>query len=134
MRSRRRVSLPDVTVEALRARRAKQAQDLLRSAPGQPVTDLVLTAPHGGPWWPSLFDRTWRRFKKANGIPCRFHDLRHTHATLMLRAGVNVKVISERLGHASIGITLDTYSHVMPGMQEEAAAKIDAGLRAALAG
>jgi integrase len=51
----------------------------------------------------------------------------------LLRAGVNAKVVSERLGHASIGITLDTCSHVMPGMQEEAAEKIDAGLRAALA-
>jgi integrase len=62
------------------------------------------------------------------------HDLRHTHATQLLKAGVNVKAISERLGHASIGITLDTYSHVMPGMQEEAAERIDAGLRKALAG
>jgi len=64
----------------------------------------------------------------------RFHDLRHTHATQLLQAGVHPKVVQERLGHASIGITLDTYSHVMPGMQEEAAKKIDAGLRAALAG
>ena len=56
------------------------------------------------------------------------------HATQLLRAGVHPKVVSERLGHASIGITLDTYSHVMPGMQEEAAKKIDAGLSAALAG
>jgi len=67
-------------------------------------------------------------------LSCRIHDLRHTHATMLLRQGVHPKVVSERLGHASIGITLDTYSHVMPGMQEEAAEKIDAGLRAALAG
>jgi integrase len=67
-------------------------------------------------------------------LDIRFHDLRHTHATQLLKAGVHPKVVSERLGHASIGITLDTYSHVMPGMQEEAAEKIDAGLRAALAG
>jgi len=64
----------------------------------------------------------------------RFHDLRHTHATQPLKAGVHPKIVCERLGHASIGITLDTCSHVMPGMQEEAAEKIDAGLRAALAG
>jgi integrase len=63
----------------------------------------------------------------------RLRDLRHTHATQLLKAGVNPKVVSERLGHASIGITLDTYSHVIPGMQEEAAKKIDAGLRGALA-
>jgi integrase len=61
-------------------------------------------------------------------------DLRHPHATQLLKAGVQPKVVPERLGHASIGIALDTYSHVMPGMQEEAAEKIDAGLRAALAG
>lgn len=67
-------------------------------------------------------------------IECRFHDLRHTHATQLLKAGAHPKVVSERLSHASIGITLDTYSHVMPGMQEEAAEKIDAGLRKALAG
>jgi hypothetical protein len=79
-------------------------------------------------------DRVWRRFKMKQGVACRFHDLRHTHATQLLKAGVQPKVVSERLGHASIGITLDTYSHVMPGMQEEAAEKIDAGPRAALAG
>ena len=56
------------------------------------------------------------------------HDLRHTHATLMLKAGVHPKVVSERLGHANIGITLDIYSHVMPGMQEAAAEKFDRAL------
>ena len=93
----------------------------------------MLAAPHGGPWWPSNFDRIWWRFKEKQGIACRFDDLRHTHATQLLRAGAHPKVVSERLGHASIGITLDAYSHVMPGMQEEAVEKIDAGLRATLA-
>jgi integrase len=74
-----------------------------------------------------------RLAKAKQSIAVRFHDLRHTHATQLLQAGVHPKVVQERLGHASIGITLDTYSHVMPGMQEEAAKKIDAGLRAALA-
>ncbi|HEX7611385.1 MAG TPA: tyrosine-type recombinase/integrase [Candidatus Limnocylindrales bacterium] len=72
--------------------------------------------------------------RRATLPEIRLHDFRHTHATSALRAGVHPKVVSERLGHASIGITLDVYSHVMPGMQEEAAEKIDAGLRAALAG
>ena len=57
----------------------------------------------------------------------RLHDLRHTHATLALRAGVHPKVVSERLGHATVAITLDIYSHAIPAMQEEAAARI-AGL------
>ena len=67
-------------------------------------------------------------------VECRSHDLRHTHATQLLKAGVPPKLVSEHLGHVSIGITLDTYSHVMPGMQEEDAEKIDAGLGKALAG
>ena len=133
-KSRRRITLPGVVVEALRVHRAEQAKKTLAREPGYVESDLVLAAPGGGPWWPSNFDRVWRRFKTRQKLEIRFHDLRHTHATQLLKAGVHPKVVSERLGHASIGITLDTYSHVMPGMQEEAAEKIDAGLRAALAG
>lgn len=55
----------------------------------------------------------------------RFHDLRHTHATLMLKQGIHPKIVSERLGHASVAITLDTYSHVLPGLQEAAAERFD---------
>jgi integrase len=58
----------------------------------------------------------------------RFHDLRHTHASLLLVRGVHPKVVSERLGHASIAITLDTYSHVLPTLQDEAARDLDAWL------
>ena len=133
-KSRRRITLPDIVAEELRVHHARQAEKRSPGSPGYTPNDLVLAAPDGGPWWPSNFDRMWRRFKKKQGIEVRFHDLRHTHATQLLKAGVHPKVVSERLGHASIGITLDTYSHVMPGMQEEAAEKIDAGLREALAG
>ena len=66
------------------------------------------------------------------GLKVRFHDLRHTHASQLLRAGISPKVVSERLGHSTIGITLDVYSHVLPGMQEEAAAKVKAPLRKAM--
>ena len=58
----------------------------------------------------------------------RFHDLRHTHATMLMKQGVNPKVVQERLGHSSISVTLDVYSHVVPGMQELAALAIDAAL------
>jgi integrase len=59
------------------------------------------------------------------GVPCiRFHDLRHSAATILLSMGVNVKVVQEMLGHSRISMTLDTYSHVLPGMQEEAVEKI----------
>ena len=78
--------------------------------------------------WPSAgrkwFPISWRRLDCR--LPrLRFHDLRHTHATVLLGAGVNVKVVSERLGHASVAFTLDTYAHVMPGMQESAAEELD---------
>ncbi len=62
----------------------------------------------------------------------RFHDLRHSHATHLLRAGVHPKVVSERLGHSSVGITLDTYSHVLPGMQQDAVRLVDAALAEAI--
>ncbi len=63
--------------------------------------------------------------KMADVPEIRFQDLRHTHATLLLSNGVHVKVISERLGHSNIKVTLDTYSHVLPSMQEEVARKLD---------
>ncbi len=67
------------------------------------------------------------------GLPrITFHTLRHSHATQMLANGTHMKVASERLGHSSIGITMDLYSHVLPGMQEEAAERVDNALRAAL--
>ncbi len=66
-----------------------------------------------------------KSLRKA-GLPhIRFHDLRRTHATLLLKAGIHPKIVSERLGHANIGITLDTYSHVLPGLQKAAAERFD---------
>ena len=62
----------------------------------------------------------------------RFHDLRHSHATHLLASGVHPKIAQERLGHATVAVTLDLYSHVLPGMQEEAAARVDDALREAL--
>ena len=70
---------------------------------------------------------------RRHGLPqIRFHDLRHSHATHLLAAGVHPKIAQERLGHSTVGITLDTYSHVLPGMQEDAVAKVDAAIQAAL--
>ena len=74
-----------------------------------------------------------RSRRHARALLCRVEDRHHAHATQLLTVDVHPKVVSERLGHASIGITLDTYSHVMPGLKEEAAEKIDAGPRKALA-
>jgi integrase len=74
----------------------------------------------------NLLHRSYKRLLERAGLPrIRFHDLRHTYATLALRNGVPVKVVSETLGHASITLTLDTYSHVLPDMQEDAAARME---------
>ena len=75
-----------------------------------------------------------RIVRKAKVRPISFHALRHTHATDLLRAGVHPKIVSERLGHASIAITMDIYSHAIPGLQEDAAQRIDAALRDAIRG
>ena len=71
--------------------------------------------------------------RRSEKLPrLRFHDLRHTHATQLLKQGVHPKIVSERLGHTKIAITLDLYSHVMPGMQEDAALQLDAVLQGAI--
>jgi integrase len=94
---------------------------------------LVCPAEHGGPWPPDTFGSVFYEFRRRAGFPgLRFHDLRHTHATQLLSLGVHPKIVSERLGHSTVGITLDVYSHVLPGMQEEAAGKIDRLHREAL--
>ena len=66
--------------------------------------------------------------RKAGLQGVRFHDLRHTHATLMLQQGIHPKIVQERLGHSTIAITIDTYSHVLPGLQEAAAMRFEEGL------
>lgn len=74
--------------------------------------------------------RHWKPLLRRAGLPdIRFHDLRHTCATLLLTQGVHPKVVSEMLGHANISITLDTYSHVIPGLGEAAASAMEDALR-----
>ena len=86
---------------------------------------LVFTAENGAALDPESVSRYFRQAVKKAMLPqIRLHDLRHTHATLALQAGVHPKVVSERLGHATVSITLDTYSHAIPAMQEEAAVLI----------
>jgi len=99
-----------------------------RAKLGKPLMeeDLVFTCQDGSPLDPNAVTHTFSRLVRKAGFPhIRLHDLRHTHATLMLKAGVHPKIVSERLGHASISITLDTYSHVLPGLQEAAAQRFD---------
>jgi integrase len=95
---------------------------------GRPLdeSDPVFCHPGGKYMDPSTVSHAFVRILRQAGLPhIRFHDLRHTHASLLLKAGVHPKVVSERLGHASVAFTLDTYSHVVPGLQEVAAQIFD---------
>jgi len=76
---------------------------------------------------PDSLTKAFTRIARSSGLHgVRFHDLRHSHASIMLKQGIHPKIVSERLGHASIQITLDTYSHVVPGLQQQAAERFDA--------
>ncbi len=125
-KSRRMVVLPKSLVELIKAYRADQ--ELLRVQLGVTLSadDFVFIRPDGSPMNPHAITLAFRRSIKRAGLKnIRLHDLRHTHATMMLQANINPKIVSERLGHANIGITLDIYSHVLPGMQEAAAEKFE---------
>jgi integrase len=129
--SRRRIALPSIAVEGLRRHRARQAQERLLLGGAWQVRDLVFPNTIGG-----YFDaNNWRAgwfypLLRRAGLPrIRPHDLRHTAATLLLARGVPVKVVSEMLGHANVGITLSIYGHVLPHMQQQAANTMDAMLR-----
>lgn len=124
------ISLPPMTVEALRQQQARQAEYRALLGDAYQENGLVCCREDGAVWKPEAFTTSYFKFCRKIGVGVRFHDLRHTHASQLLSAGVSPKVVSERLGHSSVGITLDVYSHVLPGIQEEAAAKIDAVLRA----
>lgn len=118
-KGRRSVALDDGTVKVLRTHRAAQA---LARGEDYDDHDLIVASPKGTPIHPQTFSETFDRLVRESGLPrIRLHDLRHTHATLSLQAGVHPKVVSERLGHANISITLDTYSHAIPGMESDAA-------------
>ncbi len=132
-KGRRVVALPQITVEALRRHRVEQAKQKLLLGPGYQDRDLVCARADGLPWPPDSLTSSFSALvRKVGLLRVRFHDLRHTHATQLLRQGIHPKVVSERLGHSTVGITLDVYSHVLPSMQEEAARRIDASLRMAL--
>jgi integrase len=123
----RMVVLPANAIRELRIWRGQQAQQLLKL--GIRISDdtFVCAREDGAMIQPQSITHAWNKFVVAAKLPrIRFHDMRHSHATHLLASGVHPKIASERLGHATVGLTLDTYSHVIPGMQEDAAARIDA--------
>jgi integrase len=120
---RRVVALDPQTVAVLKGQAARQLQE--QQDAGWTETGLVFTNEDGQALHPWAVSRFFRAAVKRALLPeIRLHDLRHTHATLALQAGIHPKVVSERLGHATVSITLDTYSHAIPAMQEEAAVRI----------
>ncbi len=124
---RRTSTLTATAVEALRSHRARQLEERIAAGPLWRDLDLVFAGRRGGYLHEVDVYESFGAVLAAAGLPkIRFHDLRHTAATLMLARGVHPKVASEMLGHSTVAITLDLYSHVTPTMQREAARAIDA--------
>ncbi|MFO7773513.1 MAG: site-specific integrase [Dehalococcoidia bacterium] len=125
-KSRRTIALSPSSVLTLMEH--KEKQEGIRALLGMPLNqdDLVFSTPEGKPLRPNTITRAWSTLATRAGVKTiRLHDARHTHASLMLKQGVHPKIVQERLGHASIQMTLDTYSHVTPGLQEAAAEAFD---------
>ncbi len=121
-RSRRSISIDPDTVAALRAHRKRQLVERVAAGDAWNDEGLVFCNELGGTLHPDRFTRRFVSASKRAGLPTiRLHDLRHTWATLALQAGIHPKIVSERLGHATTGITLDIYSHVQPSLDAEAA-------------
>lgn len=132
-KSRRTVRLTSGAVAALRDHLKRQIEEMDRLGSLYRPGGLVFASNVGGIINPSnLRNRSFARLLQRAGLSdrgARFHDLRHTCATLLLSRNVNPKIVSEMLGHATIAITLDTYSHVLPDMQEKAAKALEEALR-----
>jgi integrase len=126
VKSRRAIALSPSSVLTLSEH--KEDQKRMRAMLGLPLRDddLVFAAHDGKPLRPNTVSRAWTALAAHAGLKViRLHDARHTHASLMLKQGVHPKIVQERLGHSSIQVTLDTYSHVAPGLQEAAAESFD---------
>jgi integrase len=123
--SQRRVELDEETTATLAAWRARQETERAEWPGAWPDHDLVFTSQDGSGLHPDFFSRAFRAHAKRAGLPrIRLHDLRHTHATLMLAAGTPVKIVSERLGHSTPAFTMAVYQHVLPGQQREAVQRL----------
>jgi len=125
-RSRRNIALKAVAVKSLHSIRGRQIEEREVAGTAWQNTDYVFAQADGTPVDPESITRDFRAIVDRSGLPyLTLNGLRHAHATLALAAGVNPKIVSERLGHSTIAITMDTYSHVLPGMQEEAAQAVE---------
>ena len=127
-RGNRTIAIGPATVAALKGWKRVQSSDRMRMGPAwQGVTGLVVTVADGSAANPEAFSNLFHKLSSAAGLPrIRLHDLRHSYATAALAAGVPVKVLSQRIGHADVGVTLKVYAHVLPGDDEDAAVRADA--------
>ena len=126
-RSRREIGLDPVTVAALKSHKARQGGERLKWGPTHKGLDLIFTWEDGRPLHPNVISRTFARAAEKAELPViRLHDLRHSYASAALEAGVSIKVVSERLGHSSISITGDIYSHVRAEVDQAAADQVAA--------
>jgi integrase len=128
-KGRRSLTVAPQVLEAVRAHRAHQAAERLSWGVDYTDSGLVITAEDGRPMHPETLSGLFVRLAKRAGLPpIRLHDLRHSVASILLAQGVHPKVVSEQLGHATIALTLDTYSHVIPSLQQEAAGVMAAAI------
>lgn len=125
-RSRRAITMPDILVSSLRGHRMRQREDRLLAGSGWHENGFVFTSRAGAPLDPWAVNKAFKRLLTAAGLPdIRFHDLRHTAATFLLAQGVDPRTIMETLGHSQISLTLNTYSHVLPSLQRDAADRMN---------
>ncbi|TYS68692.1 site-specific integrase [Sutcliffiella horikoshii] len=118
--SYRQISIDDLLCSILKEQILKNNSNKLRLGAAYQQNGLIFCREDGAPFRPSTINKPFKIFIKKSGVKdIRFHDLRHTHATLLLKLGVNPKIVSERLGHSNVKITLDIYSHVTSDMQED---------------
>jgi integrase len=116
----------DDVVHVLKQAKIQYLKDRMEQGPLFQDLGFVIRQKDGSPFTPDALTRKWRRFIDENNLPSiRFHDLRHSNATALIQAGINPKVVQQRLGHADVSTTLSIYTHVLPEMDEEAAATLD---------
>ena len=131
VRSKRTLALPESVVASLREHRVRQLEDRLLAGSRWVENGYVFTSSIGTPLDGSNVTHRFHRDLEAAGLPRqRFHDLRHACASFLLAQGVHPRVVMETLGHSQISLTMDTYTHVVPSLQRDAADRIDAVLRA----
>jgi integrase len=126
----RTVAMPAMLVDELKAWKLRQAQEFLKLGIRPDNDTRVVTQADGSGYQPRTLTHSISDFLKSQGRDLTLHGPRHSHASHMLAENVHPKIVQERLGHSSIAITMDIYSHLMPNMQADAAAKVDAALKA----